>query len=635
MTDLVEREACLDAIRSHLRGAAGGTGHTLLLCGEAGVGKTSVLRQAVEEHPAISVWWGACDALETPHPLAPLRDIARSVDAGFRPLLESPSSRGDLFEAVLESLRAAGPTLMVIEDVHWADQSTLDLIKFIGRRVDRLPVMLAVTFRDDEVSASHPLRRVIGDLPPSQATRVELSPLSPEGVGVLARRALRSPEGLYALTRGNPFFVTELLRQGGEGIPRRVEDLVLARLSRLPESARKIVRLASIVPTRFERWLLDELVSPPLEDLETCLNSGLLLADKGSVFFRHELARVAVEASLSLPMAQALNARVLAAMARRGYEGCTPARIVHHAARANDAGAVLEHAPAAAREALERGAHREAAAHYRTALAFGAGAGESEQLAWLESYAVESLATNQLGQAIEARERIGAIVAGRNDTRREAENLSQLAMLFVLALRNADADAASRRAVELLEEFPESVQLASAYRVEAQLRMLNRDIAESARWGAKAIEVARKFDNREVLAAAYGTLGTAVMFIDRAAGVAHLERALEMALAEGFHYVAANCFSNLGTGLGELFSLREAEPYLEEAIRFSTRYEIDFYRNYALSWLALCQLFRGQWGTDFSLLMAASTAALMPILILFFVAQKTFVQGIALTGMKG
>lgn len=596
MTGLVEREACLGAIRSHLLGAAAGNGHTLLLCGEAGVGKTSVLRQAATEHPSFAVWWGGCDALETPHPLAPLRDIARSVNASFRPLLDAPSNRGELFEAVIDSLQAAGPTLMVIEDVHWADESTLDLITFIGRRIDRLPVLLAITFRDDEISPSHPLRRVTGHLPPRQTTRVELSPLSPEGVGVLARRALRAPDGLYALTRGNPFFLTELLRQGGEGIPRSVEDLVLARLARLPQACQEIVRLACIVPARFERPLMDELLAPSIADLETCLNSGLLLADEKSVSFRHELARGAVEASLSRPMAQAMHASVLAALARQGYEGFSPSRIVHHAARANDANAVLEHAPAAARLALERGAHREAASHYRTVLAFDARASEAERLAWLEAYSVECLATNQLSPAIEARERIAAILRPRGEVLREAENLSQLAMLFVLALRNADADAASRRAIELLEPLPASVQLAGAYRVEAQLRMLNRDIEESAKWGERAIEVAGKFDDRQVLVAAHVTRGTAVLFLDPDGGVAHLERALEMALAEGFHYIAANCYSNLGTGLGELFRLREAEKYLEEAIRFATRYEIDFYRNYAMAWLALCDLFRGRWG---------------------------------------
>ena len=596
MTELVEREACLDAIHSRVMDAMEGRGHTLLVCGEAGIGKTSVLKRAAEQHPSVALWWGACDALETPHPLAPLRDIARSTDAAFRPLLDSPSKNQiNLFEAVIASLQAAGPTLMVIEDAHWADQSTLDLIKFIGRRIEALPVVLAVSYRDDEVPLSHPLRRVIGYLPPRDVTRVELRPLSPEGVEVLARRALRASEGLHALTRGNPFFLTELLRLGGGGVPQSVADLVLARLYNLAEPAQDIIRLASIVPARFERWLMDDLLAPSIADVESCLNSGLLLADETSFFFRHELARVAVEASLSHPMAQAMNGNVLAALARRGYDAFTPARIVHHAARAKDAAAVLKHAPAAAALALGRCAHREAAAHYRTLLAFATGASEDDWIGWLESYAVESLATNELRQAIEAREQIGVVLLGRGKTLREAQNLSELAMLLVLALRNAEADAASRRAIELLEPLPPSVQLASAYRVESQLRMLNRDIAESAKWGEKAIEVARKFDDKRVLAAAYGTLGTAMIFIDHEAGLIHLEKALDIALAEDFDYIAANCYSNLGTANGELFFIHEAVHYLDEAIQFSSRNEIDFYRNYAMAWLAICELLLGRW----------------------------------------
>src|SRR5258708_4633780 len=170
------------------------------------------------------------------------------------------------------------------------------------------------------------------------------------GLRHAARFALapRAPEGLHERPRGNPFFLTELLRQGSDGVPRSVEDLVLGRLYKLPEAVQAIVRLASIVPARFERWLMDELLSPSVAELETCLDSGLLLADSSSLFFRHELARVAVEASLSVPMAQAMNATVLAALGRCDSERFSPTRIAHHAARANDAEAVLKHAPAPA-----------------------------------------------------------------------------------------------------------------------------------------------------------------------------------------------------------------------------------------------------------------------------------------------
>ncbi|HTS84138.1 MAG TPA: AAA family ATPase [Usitatibacter sp.] len=591
MANLLERDRAIATVRARLTQAGQGHGQTLLVSGEAGVGKTTLMRAAAEEH-AGALWWGACDALETPHPLAPLRDIARGNGVSFRASLDG--GRTELFEAVLAELAAArAPTLFVIEDAHWADESTLDLVKFLGRRIARLPAVLAVTYRDDEVTASHPLRRVIGYLPAVDTTRVELAPLSPDGVEMMARNALRSARGLYALTRGNPFFLTEVLRQGGDGVPRSVEDLVLARLSRLAPPSQAIVRLASIVPARIERALVDTLLSPAAADLEACLASGLLEADPSWIFFRHELARVAVERSIPAPTAQSLHSRMLGALV--ADPGATPARLVHHAVRANDVASVRKFAPLAAKLAGARGSHREAASHYRALLAHAPDAPDAERIDWLERYATECHSTNQLSEAIAARERIARMLEGRGQTVLEGENLSQLSMHYVLALRNAEADAASRRAIELLETQGPSLARACAYRVEAQLRMLNRDVAEGAAWARKAIEMAAALGDRHLLAAAYGTLGSATIFLDDPQAIPNLERAVEIALAEGLHYVAANNYSNLGSALGEVYRFAEGEPYMRKAVEYAARHEIDFFRNYALAWLALFDVFLGRW----------------------------------------
>ena len=161
-TALVERDPVLRVFQSLLDGATA-KGHVALLAGEAGIGKTSVLQAAATAHRASGghVWWGGCDALDTPHPLAPLLDIAREERPGFARLLQGP--RPELFEAVLGELRSAPrPVLVVVEDAHWADDATLDWLKFLGRRIATTRSVLAVSYRDDEVTASHPLRRVIG-----------------------------------------------------------------------------------------------------------------------------------------------------------------------------------------------------------------------------------------------------------------------------------------------------------------------------------------------------------------------------------------------------------------------------------------------------------------------------------------
>lgn len=236
VTELVERESALGTLRGLLRDAAV-RGSIALVAGEAGIGKTSVLRALSDEHATHGhVWWGACDALETPHPLAPLLDIARESRPRFAARIAGP--RPALFEAVLDDLRhAATPILMVIEDAHWADDATLDLLKFLGRRVERTRALLAISFRDDEVTGSHPLRRVIGELPLAMVNRVDLPRLSPAAVEALAHRASRPAAGVHAATRGNPFFVTEVLRDSGNTVPRTVQDVVLARMGRLPDAA--------------------------------------------------------------------------------------------------------------------------------------------------------------------------------------------------------------------------------------------------------------------------------------------------------------------------------------------------------------------------------------------------------------
>jgi DNA-binding CsgD family transcriptional regulator len=599
--ELVERDAELDVLRARLGEVTAAGGHAVLVGGEAGIGKTTLLQALAQRRGDAVLWWGACDALQTPHPLAPLHDIARSAEVSFRALLQAEGSRVALFEAVLTELQhSRRPTLLVIEDAHWADDATLDLLKFIGRRIDRAACLLVVSFRDDETSRAHPLRRLLGELPAGRVTRIDVARLSPEGVALLAGRALRSPAGLHAATQGNPFFVTELLRHSSAEVPRAVQDLVLARYARLDADAQAIVSLASVVPTRIERWLVEQTFGSAVAPIEACLQSGLLATCGPSAFcFRHELARVAIESSLPEPVARSLHAAVLQALEQAPAREASLARLVHHATRAGDHRAVLRHAPEAARQAQQRGALREAAAHYGVALRHAEAAGEADDAGrmscWLDAYAIGCERTHQLDEYIGARLRLDGLLRRAGDIEGVAHNLCQLALACALALRGAEADAASREAIELLETRAPGVALAKAYRVAAHLRLLDRDGDASIRWSAQAIELAERLGDGEAWSAASSTLGAAVMFAEYEAGRAHLQRALERALAEGHDLVAVNAFTNLAAGSCEMLRLDAAEHHLAQGLAFAERHECEMYRSYYLSWLSLCEMYRGRW----------------------------------------
>ncbi|MGH6929073.1 MAG: AAA family ATPase, partial [Dongiaceae bacterium] len=250
---LIERDAPLESLLSVARRAAAGHGSTVVLGGEAGIGKTSLLREFGQRiGTGWRVHWGGCEALFTPRPLGPLQDMAGALDPRVAALLDQTAAPERLFPTLVNVLQDASDTsVLVFEDVHWADNATLDLVKYLGRRVSLLRAMLVLSLRTDEIGADHPLAQVLGDLPSAAATRIALQPLSPQGVAALATQAGRSGAELHRITAGNPFFVTELLASNDAApgrIPASVRDAVWSRLARLTAREREALEVISIVP---------------------------------------------------------------------------------------------------------------------------------------------------------------------------------------------------------------------------------------------------------------------------------------------------------------------------------------------------------------------------------------------------
>ena len=297
-SSLLERAAPKSALLEAVALLRAGESGVALIAGEAGVGKSSLLTAALGDvGEGIRVLRGACDDLVAANPLGPLREATRDLSPLLEEALETASIDRVLDAAVAEL--STVPTVLAIEDVHWADDATLDVLAYLVRRLDRLRLLLVVTYRDDELTGDHPLQRFLGSLP-GRTLRIELSPLSAASVELLSAGSGWDGAQLHAITGGNPFYVTEALAAPPDApVPRSVSDAVLARLRRLSPGARRGVERMSVWPGLLDFNVAGDLLGPDLDALWEAEEIGVITVGEEGLSFRHELARRATEASLS------------------------------------------------------------------------------------------------------------------------------------------------------------------------------------------------------------------------------------------------------------------------------------------------------------------------------------------------
>jgi len=591
---LLERTPALETLEALRRRAASDGGCVALIGGEAGIGKTSLLR-GFTQRPACAAMtplWGACDPLFTPRPLGPLHDIAGALGAGVSAALARDAGRIEVFVSVLDALGRA-PRCIVFEDLHWADEATLDLLAYLGRRAERTRTLLLASYRDDEIGPRHPLRQVLAALP--GAARITLPPLSPEAVRELAGEHAVDAAAVHRASGGNPFYATELLAlRDPTGVPRTVQDAVLARAARLPPPAQAALQAAAVVGPRIEPGLVAALLDERdhAAALDACVAAGMLReAGAALLEFRHELARQAVLGSLPALQRGALHRRALDAL--RATPGVNLARLAHHAEAAHDHAAVLEFAPQAARQAAAVGAHREAHAQYARALRCADTLTGQARAELLEAFAQECQLVADIAAGIAAREQADALRGQLGQVSLQSANLCRLSVLLVQCGRNAQAEAASERALALLAGLAPSPALALAYRMRAFLSMLRRDNDEAIRWGERAVALSESLGDRTMVASALNSIGSATIHIDYEAGCALLERSRRLGEELANPLLVIGAFSNLGSASGEVHRFARAEAYLAQAIAIGDEHEVD--SSYERSWQALCWLHLGRW----------------------------------------
>lgn len=591
---ILERDHELGDLAAAARAAASGRGCVVLVYGEAGIGKSSVVEAMRGRIPAEGrMLVGHCDDLAAARTLGPFRDLVGSVGSDLSRALRDGDDRDRLLTALRAELDWAGhPTVLAIEDVHWADDASLDVLRYLVRRIGELPVVLLLTYRDDELGRGHPLHQVLGLAGPA-ARRMPLERLSPDAVRRLSEGSDVDADEVYAVTSGNPFFVSEVVT-GGSGVSATVVDAVLARLGRLEPAARDAVERLSVVPTAIDRALVDALVPGGLASLAEAEERGLLVAAPDRLTFRHELTRRAIADALPAVRRTVLNADVLARLAEQ--PGADVARLVHHAAEAGDRDAIVRYGPQAARSAADGGAHREAVAYYRLVLAHPGRFEPAERAKLLEGYAVECYILGEGDASVAAQQQAVALYAELGDDAAHGAGLRWLSRMQWWNGDRPGAEQNAKEAVAVLDRVGDLRLLAMAYSNEAQLHMLAHRDTEAIGLARHAVGLSRAAGDKLTLTHALNNLGCAIWRRgDERGGRELLVESLHVALDAGAIDDACRAYANLSWELTNWFRHADAEPYLLAGIELAEHAEHLGFLHYLYITRARLELTRANW----------------------------------------
>jgi DNA-binding CsgD family transcriptional regulator/tetratricopeptide (TPR) repeat protein len=481
---------------------------------------------------------------------------------------------------------------VVLEDLHWADEATLDFVRFLGRRIQRTRCLLIVTYRDDGQASAHLLRSVIGDLTGQHAARIPMLPLSVSAIEQLVQASRHDARHIHQVSGGNPFFVRELLSAPVGAVPETVRDAVVARLMQCSEAAREVAELVSLLPGRTEPWVIRSILGATGEAADQAVACGLLKYQDEALAFRHELGRLAVEGTIPRSRAQALHQRILRSLVEHHAD---LSQLLHHAALAHDVKALIEYAPRAARQAALAGAHREAVAHLETALRRAGSIDVPERAQLYELHAAECNITNQVAASLESATQALSLWRELGDAAAQARVLLVMGRQHWKSGQNAAADQHVAEAIALLETLPRGRDLAMAYSVRSQLAMTGHRTAEALAFGERALGLAAEFGDHGVRSHALNNIGTALAGSGDASGMAKLELSLAIALEHDMHEHAGRAYANLVSASVRDWLSASAARYIAGGIEYCDVHDVRDSLAYLTAFSAHFDLIMGRW----------------------------------------
>ena len=597
--ELIERDGFLRSLETTFERVTNGEGHCVLLSGEAGIGKTSLIKTFYKEKKSnCKIYQGTCDALFTPRPLAPIYDIIWQIQKDTKENELYNVDRALLFNQLFHGLEQQKKSvIIIIEDIHWADEATLDFIKFFARRIGRIHCLFILSYRDNEILDYHPLRNVLGQLPSDSLTRLQLQPLSRQAVEKMAEERGYKGEDVFSISGGNPFYVTEILASYSPGVPENIKDAILSVYHKQENGTKNAWEMCSVIPEGLEINRFAKIKSTWDVEMDHCFALQIIVVKKDRVVFKHELYRRTIEGSLSPFKRIALNKKMLELFLGSFEAEGEIERIVHYAKNANENKLVVKYAPIAARQAACVGAHIEASKLFLTAIEYSDGNDEDQMVELYESYAYECYLTNQTKDAIIYQGKALKIWQKKNGVERAGHSLSFLSRLWWFDGNRQEAEKYGRQAIEILGSQPASKAKAMAYSNMSQLKMLSDETAECIEWGNKAIDMAKEIKDDEILSHAMNNVGT-ILWKNKSSiekGKEMLFESLDIALRNSFHEHAARSYSNIGS-IYLLFKEYElAKQVLEEGINYCEERNLDASKNYKLYAKARMFFETGDW----------------------------------------
>ena len=601
--ELIERDDFLASLHNGFRKAAAAEGHCFFIVGEAGIGKTSLVKTFLKEIEDDSIEYiGACDSLFTPRPLAPLYDLALQINEDWVEKIHSISSRAELFTKFVQVLtHRQRPVVVVFEDIHWADEATLDFIKFFARRISRTKCLFILTSRDDEVNQQHSLRNVLADLAPDTFTRIELPPLSKQAVQKLADEKGYDGEDVYSITSGNPFYVSEVLASYSAGVPHNVKDSVLSSYNNLSNEARNLWQQLSVIPEGLEVDRLYKVDHSWHEAIGHCIALRILIIKNNKIRFKHELYRRTIEGSLSPFRRIALNKNLLTLFLESFQERGEIEKIVHYAKNANENELVVKYAPLAAQQAASVGSHIEASRLFLTAIEYSDGGDDCDLVRFYEDYAYECYLTNQIREAITYQGKALKIWKDKNQIEKIGNSERFLSRLWWFEGNHQYSESYAKKAIEVLDNQPSSKAKAMAYSNMAHLKMLSDDIDDCIYWGEKAVKIASEIDDEETLVHAKTSIGASMMLNASTSqeGLALLKESLETSLKNSYHEHAGRAYAALASISVGTNNYELAQEALEDGINYCEERDLNSSKLHMVWWKAVMKLETGNWNEAF------------------------------------